>query len=241
LNTVIIKDSIGSIGESAFSSCSNLALFRVEGSVQTIGADAFADCNKLQEFNVASFSGVIESGTFSGCTKLSSCLINGNVFTIGAKAFYNCYDMSSLNLQGIKTIKEYAMSGSGLTSFTFDDSVTTIEQYAFSRCSALTSLVIPSSVIQIGNYAFSSSTGLTSIEYKGVRDPGPYSEGVFDGCQKLKKVIVPTNYLDEVFCGISVTKEGTVDPVEVVSGASGVNGLLLRVITVLALSLVLLI
>ncbi len=48
-------------------------------------------------------------------------------------------------------------------SVTIPNSVTSIGDLAFSRCSGLTSVTIPNSVTSIGNYAFYGCSGLTSV------------------------------------------------------------------------------
>lgn len=55
------------------------------------------------------------------------------------------------------------ISGKCPTSYHFPDSVTTIEDYAFSVCTCLKSIHIPNSVISIGKGAFSNCSALTSI------------------------------------------------------------------------------
>ena len=50
-----------------------------------------------------------------------------------------------------------------ITELTVPDSVTNIEEGAFSGCTGLTSIVIPDSVTSIGYSAFSGCTGLTSV------------------------------------------------------------------------------
>jgi len=225
---LIITGSVGNVSDSAFHSCSNLVFFNAKGTFGKIGSEAFASCNNLKEVVLPKFDGVIESGAFSGCTKLNSFVAGGHVFSVGSKAFYNCYSLKSLDLPGLKTIKDYAFSGSGLTSFTFEDSVTTIEQFAFSRCSGLTRVVIPSSVTEIGDSSFSSCSELTNVAYQGTHDPGPYAKGVFEGCKKLRRISVPSDYVDELFCGYnfstgSESSESSAHSVGSASSASSAN------------------
>ncbi|MBQ0046541.1 MAG: leucine-rich repeat domain-containing protein [Prevotellaceae bacterium] len=52
---------------------------------------------------------------------------------------------------------------SGLTSITIPESVTSIGSYAFSGCSRLTSITIPNSVTSIGNEAFSGCSNINNI------------------------------------------------------------------------------
>ena len=65
---------------------------------------------------------------------------------------------------GVKSINNDAFSScSALTSITIPNSVTSIGNYAFSSCSALTSITIPNSVTSIGNFVFSGCNNLTDL------------------------------------------------------------------------------
>ena len=50
-----------------------------------------------------------------------------------------------------------------MTNIAIPDSVTSIEEEVFSRCTSLTSITVPDSVTSIGKEAFSHCNGLTSI------------------------------------------------------------------------------
>ena len=64
----------------------------------------------------------------------------------------------------VTSIGQYAFSRcSGLTSVTIPDSVTSIGEYAFMDCSGLASVTIPNRVTSIGSSAFSGCYGLTSM------------------------------------------------------------------------------
>jgi len=71
-------------------------------------------------------------------------------------------------------------------AYTIPNSVTSIGNYAFTRCHDLTSVTIPSGVTSIGDYAFNDCSGLTSVTIpNSVTSIGDYA---FSGCDSLTSV-----------------------------------------------------
>ena len=92
----------------------------------------------------------------------------------------------------------------GVGVIVFDDSVTSIGEAAFGRCSSLTSVTIPDSVTTIGWGAFVDCTSLTSITIPD--SVTTIGESAFDGCSSLTSVTIPdsvTTIGDYVFYGCS--------------------------------------
>jgi len=80
---------------------------------------------------------------------------------------------------------------SGLTSVTISTSVTSIGFQVFKGCSGLTSVTIPSSVTSIGENAFDGCTGLTSVTIpSSVTSIGSYT---FQNCSGLTSVTIPSS------------------------------------------------
>ena len=142
LTSVVISDSVTSIGSAAFRYCVELTSVLIPDSVMTIGDSAFYGCAGLISVTIPDSVITIGNNAFGDCTGLTSVTIGESVTTIGDSAFYGC---------------------AGLTLVVISDSVTSIGSAAFRYCVELTSVLIPDSVTTIGDYAFADCTGLTSV------------------------------------------------------------------------------
>ena len=90
----------------------------------------------------------------------------------------------------VTSIEDDAFSDcSRLKSITIPDSVTSIEYGAFAGCSGLKSITIPNSVTSIGWYAFAGCSRLKSITIpNSVASIGKYA---FNRCSSLTSITIP--------------------------------------------------
>ena len=105
----------------------------VPDSVISIGNAAFAACLSLTDIHIG--SGVTEIGVFVfiNCQSLTSIVIPDSVISIGGSAFQNCKSLTSINIpDSVISIGFQAFSEcSGLTSVVIGSGVTTIGDNAF--------------------------------------------------------------------------------------------------------------
>ena len=107
---------------------------------------------------------------------------------------------SSYNGKPVTTIVKYGFANNpdssdficrNLISITLPNTITTIDDYAFSDCSSLISINIPNGVTSIGSSAFSDCSSLMSISIpSSVTSIG---EGTFHRCIDIKDIIVNEN------------------------------------------------
>lgn len=162
---VTIPDVVTSIGECAFSYCSNLLSVQIPSSVTNIGRCAFSECSSLLSVRIPPSVRCVEECAFHSCTKIRALEISKGVTRIGEYAFSFCDEIESVTIpQGVTSIGERAFwHCRGLKSVTMPSGLISVGKYAFSRCNGLSSVMIPSTVISVGEGAFSECGGLKTV------------------------------------------------------------------------------
>ena len=96
LTSVVIPDSVTSIGGDAFYNCRGLTSVTIGNSVTSIGWSAFYGCTGLTSVTIPDSVTSIESYAFSSCSGLTSVTIGNSVTSIGDYAFNNCPGLTSV-------------------------------------------------------------------------------------------------------------------------------------------------
>ena len=191
-----IPNSVTSIGDRAFASCSGLTSVTIPNSVTSIGGYAFSGCSGLTSVTVDKNNGtydsrnncnaIIETSTNKLIVGCNNTIIPNSVTSIGDGAFAYCSGLTSVTIpNSVTSIGEFAFSDcSGLTSVAIPNSVTSIGDGAFASCSGLTSVTIPNSVTSIGSWTFYGCSGLTSVTFNAEKCTymGSDSYPVFNDC-----------------------------------------------------------
>ena len=153
------------IDDNTFYQCTGLTSVVIPNSITSIGVSAFLGCDKLTSVSVGTGVITIGNNAFRNCSKLTTIVIPNSVTTIGEKCFDGCSKLANVTLgTGIKKIDKYLFNGcSSLFSIVLPNQIVAIWASAFANCTSLASISLPSSLTSIGDNAFQSCTSLTSV------------------------------------------------------------------------------
>ena len=158
LETLILGDSVTSIGNFAFEGCSGLTSITFFEGLTSIGASAFKGCSGLSSISLPDGVTSVGNSTFEGCSGLTSITFFEGLTSIRAYAFKDC---------------------SKLTSISLPDGLISIGESAFERCGSLTSVILPPSVTDVSKKSFDYCEGLIKSAYPNtISNPFRYGKCV---------------------------------------------------------------
>ena len=189
LTSVTIPNSVTSIGKGAFYNCSGLTSVTIPNSVTSIGKEAFCNCSGLTSVTIPNIIDSIRINTFYGCSSLTSVTIPNNIIGLSTGAFGNCSSLTTLNFNAINcSYFDNSFFNCPISTINIGDSVQRIPA-GFAENSLITSIDIPNSVTSIGWYAFDGCSSLTSITIpNSVTSIGG---GAFKDCSSLTSITIP--------------------------------------------------
>ncbi len=188
IEKVIIGNNVKTLPPYIFYECSLLTTVVIPESVTSIGNSAFSGTSLTEVyFNAKNCE---ETGNYSFPTTLQRVYIGDQVRCIPKSAFYKCNDLTEITLPAsVESIGSYAFAQSGLTSIVLPNSVKNIGESAFSYCEGLNSISLPQSITEIANGTFYHCTKLSSVTIpESVTSIG---EEAFINCTSLTSITIP--------------------------------------------------
>ena len=214
ITSVVIENGVTSVGDRAFTSCSNVTSVTLPANLQAIGAMAFARCG-ITTITLPASLETIGMRAFQD-TKITSVNIPAGVTSIGELAFGYCSSLAEITMAAGNTVYEAPngcnalivkathtlLQGCNGTVFAnLPADLTSIADAAFAGCTGLTTVTFPNGLESIGGNAFESCENLTTVTIPAsVTSIGVYA---FGWCDNLTTVTIYatslTTYGEEAF------------------------------------------
>lgn len=225
LTAIDVPSGVTEIGSEAFMNCVSLDEIKIPLSTAVIGDGAFNGCcaemhlcceakEKPNGWSESSISGItlitwncnknfvfalnedgksyylISASGASGNVAIPELYRGLTVTKIGASAFSLTKITGITVSDSILSIEERAFSGcTALTDILLPNGIKVIERRTFENCGNITEIKLPDSVTEIGDGAFYCCGSLTEIEIPStVKVFGDYT---FYACTKLAEVLIP--------------------------------------------------
>lgn len=212
LVSVVLPNTITSIGYEAFRYCRNLASIIIPNSVISIGERAFSNCDALNTVTIPSNANIsfnafnatggitIDEVTYGGCDTLN--VGNYILYNTGFMTFNIGEDIYNSTPSQISII-DFPTSANG--NITIQSTIQIngntypvkfIAGGAFYKCEDITSIIIPQSIVAIGSLtdyygAFEECNSLTSVVIpEGVETIGKMA---FYKCNNLTTLTIPNS------------------------------------------------
>ncbi len=177
LKSIVLPNSIVTIGNGCFRACSGLATMVIPNSVETIKVNAFAWCSGISSVQIPNSVKTIELQAFYYCDNLTSVTIPASVTSLSGISFPNCAKLVAINVDTENTtyssldgvlfnkLKTTLMACPTAKAgrYIIPNSVTKLGEKSFWYCQKITEITIPITLTSIENSTFYNTTSLKSL------------------------------------------------------------------------------
>lgn len=183
--------SMTKIPDKCFAGIKQLNQLTIPDSVQSIGDFAFTDCTNLKHVDLPSKLLDVGYNAFSACG-LNSIKIPRSLEELGCGAFANCTNLTSLTFEegsACNVIDDSAFEYCGkLKTVCLPESLEILRKYVFANCESLEDVTIGSNVKTIYSTTFYNCVNLTNITILG--SPTSFFGPVFETSPQLRTITI---------------------------------------------------
>ena len=194
ITKAVLPNSVVSIGNAAFSFCTDLTEVSLPNNLESIGAHAFSGCSSLMKINAPQTITRLEDYAFEDCTALSEIPVLNSLEFMGMAVFERTAWYGSqpdgFVIYGKDILYRYkgALPEGGVIN-NLPSQIKSIAGGAFAELSDLTSIFLPDDVKFIGNRAFYRCNSLTSVRLPQELDR--INVNTFHLCTSLEFIDIP--------------------------------------------------
>ena len=189
LTSIVISNSVVSIGDGAFYECTSLVSIFIPDSVTSIGHGAFSYCKTLINIVIPKNVTILKGNPFFGWNGRLECLSSNYIYEHGVLFNKDKSEIISFRNQEQK-------------SYVIPNGVMNVRSAAFINCSFLTDIILPNSMTSIGDAAFGGCISLKSINIpNGVISIG---KNAFFLCRSLSNIVIPDSVSSIGYCAFRV-------------------------------------
>lgn len=178
IEKISFPDSVRIIEESAFERCLNVSYLILPQSLKIIKKKAFNRCFNVSYVQFNSELEHVEQEAFGYCNKLKNVILNSKLISIDSSEFNNCSQLASICIsdtneyytetEGVLYNKDMSVlircpEGYRADIVIIPDSVTTIESWAFYKCTKLIDVILPRNIEFVRANAFKDCCNIKSI------------------------------------------------------------------------------
>ena len=189
LTSMVISNSVVSIGDGAFLKCTSLVSIFIPDSVTSIGHGAFSYCETLINIVIPKNVTILKGNPFFGWNGRLECLSSNYIYEYGV--LFNKDKSEIISFRNQKQV-----------SYVIPNGVMNVRSAAFINCNFLTDVILPNSMTSIGDAAFGGCISLKSINIpNGVISIG---KNAFFLCRSLSNIVIPDSVSSIGYCAFRV-------------------------------------
>ena len=203
--TVLIPDTVTSIGSYAFRNCTSMSSITIPDGVVTIGNGAFQNDTAATVVTFGKSVETIGDDAFNNCSKLPKIIFSEGIKSIGHRAFRSCIGLTEVYLPSTLTYISHWTDGDAtfyncqnivkitIPQYLMSDDRVATDMFAWSRGNIKT-VEFSGPITYIGARSFDGFTGLENLSNKTVLIPdtvtsiGSYA---FRNCTSMSSITIP--------------------------------------------------